>query len=65
LENAIAPTREDGLKELAEELSAAISKARQLNLSTCAYILSMALLEITEVLKQEEERSGRASRDRP
>jgi hypothetical protein len=38
-------TREDGLKELAAELSAAISKARQLNRSTCAYILSMALLE--------------------
>ena len=50
--------REDDLKELAEELPAAISKARRLNLSTCAYILSMALLEITEVLKQEEERGG-------
>jgi hypothetical protein len=57
-------TREDGLKELVEELSAAISKARQLSLSTCAYILSMALLEITEVLKQEEERSGGAERSR-
>jgi hypothetical protein len=38
-------TLEDGLKELAAEFSAAISKARQLNRSTCAYILSMALLE--------------------
>ncbi len=57
-------TREDGLKELAAELSAAISKARQLNLSTCAYILSMALLEITVVLKQEEERGGAADKSR-
>jgi hypothetical protein len=56
--------REDDLKELAEELPAAISKARRLNLSTCAYILSMALLEITEVLKQEEERSGDAEKSR-
>jgi hypothetical protein len=57
-------TREDGLKELAEELSAAISKARQLSLSTCAYILSMALLEITEVSKQQDERSGDVEKSR-
>ena len=54
-------TREDGLKELAADLSAVISKARQLDLPTCAYILSMALLEVTEVLKQEEERGDGAT----
>jgi hypothetical protein len=31
-------TREDGLKELAEQLSAAISKARELNLPITVYI---------------------------
>jgi hypothetical protein len=54
-------TREDGLKELAADLSAVISKARQLDLPTCAYILSMALLEVTEVLKQKEERGDGAT----
>jgi hypothetical protein len=55
-------TREDGLKELAADLSAVISKARQLDLPTCGYILSMALLEVTEILKQEEERGDGATR---
>ena len=58
-------TREDGLKQLAADLSAVISKACQLDLPTCAYILSMALLEVTEVLKEEEGRGDGASRDRP
>jgi hypothetical protein len=53
-------TREDGLKELAADLSAVISKACQLDLRTCAYILSMALLEVTEVLKEEEGRGDGA-----
>jgi hypothetical protein len=44
-------TREDELNELANCVSAAIAKARQLNLPTSAYILSMALLEVSEALK--------------
>ena len=44
-------TREDDLNELAEDISTAIEKARQLNLPTSAYILSMVLLEISEALK--------------
>jgi hypothetical protein len=56
-------TREDGLKELAADLSAAISKARQLNLSTSVYILSMALLEVTEALKEEEDEGGDGAAD--
>ena len=44
-------TREDDLKELATSLSAAIAKARQLNLPTSAYILSMALEEVSQALK--------------
>jgi hypothetical protein len=53
-------TREDGLKELAADLSAAISKARQLELPTSAYILSMALLEVTEALSEEQDGGGGA-----
>jgi hypothetical protein len=44
-------TREDELTELAIDVSAAIAKARQLNLPTSAYILSMALVEVSEALK--------------
>jgi hypothetical protein len=44
-------TREDDLKELAISLSAAIAKARRLNLPTSAYILSMALVEVSQALK--------------
>jgi hypothetical protein len=47
-------TREDDLKELAISLSAAIAKARQLNLPTSAYILSMALVEVSQALKAAE-----------
>jgi hypothetical protein len=44
-------TREDELTELAIEVSAAIAKARQLNLPTSTYILSMVLVEVSEALK--------------
>jgi hypothetical protein len=47
------PTREDELKELASSLRAAIAKARELNLPTSAYILSMALVEVSQVLEAE------------
>jgi hypothetical protein len=44
-------TREDELNELAATLSAAIEKVRELKLPTSAYILSMALVEVTEAAK--------------
>jgi hypothetical protein len=44
-------TREDDLHELAQDISTAIEKARQLNLPTSAYILSMVLVELSEALK--------------
>lgn len=44
-------TREDDLNELALDISNAIEKARQLNLPTSAYILSMVLVEVSEALK--------------
>jgi hypothetical protein len=44
-------TREDGLDELAQDISTAIEKARALNLPTSAHILSMVLAEISEALK--------------
>jgi hypothetical protein len=44
-------TRDDDLNELAQDISTAIEKARQLNLPTSAYILSMALIERSEALK--------------
>jgi hypothetical protein len=37
--------------ELADMISAAIVKARQLNMHTSAYILSMALAEVSKVAK--------------
>ena len=48
-------TREDELNELAIDVSAAIAKARQLNLPTSAYILSMVLVEVLEALKGAED----------
>ena len=48
-------TREDELKALATEVSAAISKARRLNLPTSAYILSMVLVEVSQALKDGED----------
>ncbi len=44
-------TREDDLCELAADLQAAIAKARALNLPTSAYILSMALFEVSQALE--------------
>jgi hypothetical protein len=45
------PTREDDLRELATSLSAAVEKARRLNLPTSAYILSMALLDVLRAMQ--------------
>jgi hypothetical protein len=55
-------TREDDLNELAKSVSAAIEKARQLNLPTSAYILSMVMVEVSEALKAaaDEEEDGAA-----
>lgn len=47
-------TREHELKELAGSLRAAIAKARELNLPTSAYVLSMALVEVSQALKVEQ-----------
>jgi hypothetical protein len=44
-------SREHDLKELASCLSAAIAKARALNLPTSAYILSMAMVEVSRALE--------------
>jgi hypothetical protein len=55
-------TREDDLKELAINLSAAIAKARQLELPTSAYILSMALVEVSEAAKAAADRKDDAAR---
>lgn len=44
-------SREDDLKALAAILSAAIAKARALNLPTSAYILSMAQVDVSQALK--------------
>jgi hypothetical protein len=46
-------TREDELKELASSLQSAIEKARRLSLPTSAYILSMALVEVSQVIEAE------------
>ena len=39
------------LDELADMISAAVEKARQLNMHTSAYILSMALAEVSKAAK--------------
>ena len=39
------------LDELADVISAAIEKARQLDMHTSAYILSMVLVEVSETAK--------------
>jgi hypothetical protein len=44
-------TREDDLNELAADLQLAIAKARALNLPTSAYILSMALVDVSQALE--------------
>jgi hypothetical protein len=43
-------TREDDLNELATGITTAIVKARQLDLPTSAYILSMVLVEVSEAI---------------
>jgi hypothetical protein len=48
-------TPDDDLNELAITISMAIEKARQLKLSTSAYILSMALAEVFETTKGGQE----------
>ena len=47
-------SREDDLRELATCLSVAIAKARALNLPTSAYILSMAMVEVSQALEAME-----------
>ena len=42
---------ENDFNELASIISMAIEKARQLNLHTSAYILSMVLVEVSEATK--------------
>jgi hypothetical protein len=44
--------------ELASIISTAIEKARQLNLRTSAYILSMVLVEVLEAQKEHGEENG-------
>ena len=41
-------SREDELKELASDLSRAAERARRLGLPTTVYLLSMALVEVSE-----------------
>jgi hypothetical protein len=43
--------REDDLNKLAINITTAIAKARQLNLPTSAYILSMVLEEVSQAMK--------------
>ncbi len=45
------PSPEDDLNELIKIISTAIEKARQLNMNTSAYILSMVLVEVREAAK--------------
>jgi hypothetical protein len=47
-------TSENDLNELVITISTAIEKARQLELPTSAYILSMALVEVSESTKATE-----------
>ena len=55
----------DDLNELAQDISTAIAKTRQLNLPTSAYILSMVMVEVSEALKaaadDEEQEEGDAA----
>jgi hypothetical protein len=44
-------TRAEDLNELALALTGAIAKARRLKLPTSVYILSMALLEVSQAMK--------------
>jgi hypothetical protein len=44
-------TRRDDLNELATSVSAAIARAKQLNLPTSVYILSMVQVEVSQALQ--------------
>ena len=46
---------DNDLNELAITISTAIEKARQLNLHTSAYILSMVLVEVREAARAAED----------
>ena len=46
------------LDELADMISAAVEKARQLNMHTSAYILSMVLVEVSETAKADDRPDG-------
>jgi hypothetical protein len=48
-------SRENDRDELISIISTAIEKARQLNLHTSAYILSMVLVEVSEAGKAADE----------
>ena len=51
-------TRADDLNELATGITTAIVKARQLDLPTSAYILSMVLVEVSEAINAAAEDQG-------
>ena len=48
----------DDLDELVAMISTAIEKARQLNMHTSAYILSMALAEVSKAAKADADKPG-------
>jgi hypothetical protein len=54
--------REDDLNELALDISKAMTKTRQLNLPTSAYILSMVMVEVSEALKAAAEEKENVAR---
>jgi len=49
---------ENDLDELVTIISTAIEKARQLNMHTSAYILSMALAEVSKAAKAATDKPG-------
>ena len=51
-------TRADDLNELATGITTAIVKARQLDLPTSSYILSMVLVEVSEAINAAAEDQG-------
>jgi hypothetical protein len=55
-------TREEGLNELALDISRAMTNARLLNLPTSAYILSMVMVEVSEALKAAAEEKENVAR---
>jgi hypothetical protein len=56
-------SREDDLSELAADVRLAMAKARQLDLPTSAYILSMVLVEVSDALKADADKQGDDGRD--